>query len=93
MWRVKKINKYLSYPPYAGTASVGAVVTMVVFMVVFWCVLLKAYWAVKGAEWWAVILLLLASAGILMSLLVILAHEQNTSFLTFQVSLLHVVYC
>ncbi|KAK2142643.1 hypothetical protein LSH36_930g00007 [Paralvinella palmiformis] len=70
-----------------GVAPVVAVIAMAVFIIVFWCVLLKAFWAVQNATWWAIILLLLSSIGMVMSLLVILAHEQNKSFITFQVPL------
>ncbi len=38
-----------------------------------------------GATWWIIVLVILFGAGIVFFYLVIVAHEQNDAFMTFQV--------
>lgn len=69
-----------------GNATVGAVIVLAILLVAFSAMLLHATEYVLKAAWWSVILLILIIAGIIMCFLVLLAHEQNRSFRTFQVS-------
>ena len=70
------------------TTTTAAVVSMSTFMVFFCVLLLLGFdWLAAGA-WWAILLLVLLGLGIVTCFFILLLHEQNRSFMTFQVSCL-----
>lgn len=75
-----------------GHATVTAVILMAVFMAAFWMMLLLGWQYVRVAEWWSIILLIFFACGIVGCLLILLVHEQNKSFLTFQVGGPAIIY-
>lgn len=68
-----------------GRASVIAVVGMTVFMAGFWLLVLHGTSYLSNGTWWSILLLIFFSGGLIASFLILIAHERNTSFLTFQV--------
>ena len=72
-------------PP--GDASVVAVVALTTFMVAFWLLVLKGTALLADGVWWSVLLLIVFCLGLVLAFLLLVAHEQNRSFLTFQVLL------
>ena len=72
-----------SMPP--GYASIASVTLMTVFMVSFWLLVLHGTAYLKAGAWWSIVLLAVVSLGLIASFLLLCVHEQNTSFLTFQV--------
>ena len=73
-----------SLPP--GRAPLVALVSMTVFMIAFWLLVLHGTAHLAAAAWWSIVLLIVFIIGLVLSFLLLLAHEQNTSFLTFQVN-------
>lgn len=69
-----------------GNAAILAVVLMLVFMTSFSSLLLFGIEHIQAGAWWSIILLLVLAACIVACFLIIVAHEQNDAFLTFQVS-------
>lgn len=72
-----------SLPP--GYASIASVISMTVFMVSFWLLVLHGTVYLKEGAWWSIVLLAVFSLGLVTSFLLLCVHEQNKSFLTFQV--------
>jgi solute carrier family 7 (cationic amino acid transporter), member 4 len=68
-----------------GRASVVAVVGMTVFMTAFWLLIFNGTKYLSSGAWWSILLLIIFSIGLILSFLILIAHERNTSFLTFQV--------
>ena len=53
----------------------------------FFCILTMQGWHhLAATSWWAVLLLIILTTVIIGSFLILLLHEQNVSFVTFQVS-------
>jgi len=71
-----------------GVATGSAVFVMALFMVAFNLLVLHEYEALAHARWWSIICLVVFSAGIIASFGVLLVHETNRMYLTFQVSCL-----
>ncbi|CAH1772292.1 unnamed protein product [Owenia fusiformis] len=68
-----------------GNAVAYSCVVMLVGMMGFNGLVLHGTEYLQSAQWWAIILLLILTTLIIACYLVIIAHEQNTSFLTFQI--------
>ena len=69
-----------------GVATMSAVFVMAMFMVAFNALVLHGHDALAHARWWSIICLIVFSGGIAMSFGVLLVHETNRMYLTFQVS-------
>ena len=70
-----------------GVATMSAVFVMALFMVAFNAIVLHGHDALAQARWWSIICLIVSSGGIAVSFGVLLVHETNRMYLTFQVSL------
>ncbi|CAL1529784.1 unnamed protein product [Lymnaea stagnalis] len=68
-----------------GDGVKSAVVLMGLFMVGLWLVVIEGAEYLRVATWWAVVLVVLFSILIVIFYLVIVAHEKNDAFLTFQI--------
>ncbi|XP_074654653.1 cationic amino acid transporter 4-like isoform X2 [Tubulanus polymorphus] len=69
-----------------GTGVATATLVMCVFMILLASLILFCD-GLYHAAWWAIILTILASLGVIVAFTVITMHEQNTEFLTFQMPL------
>jgi len=68
-----------------GQAIVLAVVSMTICMIGFWLLVLHGTSYIRNGTWWCILLLILFTCGLIVSFLILVVHERNTSFLTFQV--------
>ena len=68
------------------TTTTIAVVFMAIFQLFFCILLLLGYDCLVEKSWWAILLIVILAFGIILCFCVIVLHEQNKSFLTFQVS-------
>ncbi|GFO22067.1 hypothetical protein PoB_004857200, partial [Plakobranchus ocellatus] len=68
-----------------GDGVKSAVVLMGMFMVCLGLVVIEGAEHLQEAAWWAVCLVIVFSLLIVVTYLVIIAHEQNDAFLTFQI--------
>jgi cationic amino acid transporter 4 len=69
----------------AGRAALYATYTMIVFIVCFCLVLIVGFSHLRDGAWWAIILAIFFSSGMVFCYLIMIAHEKNDAFLTFQV--------
>ena len=72
-----------SIPP--GNMTLISTFFMIIFSTSIWLILLHATHLIINKTWWIIFLLILLSIGFLLAYLLLYTHEQNTSFLTFQV--------
>lgn len=82
--KFKQIPVLKDLSPDVVTA--GSVVLMAFFMMCFCIIMLLGTEYVQSATWWAIILLIIFGSGIVCCLATLMLHEQNKSYLTFQVS-------
>lgn len=68
-----------------GRVSHGAIVCLIIFISAFSLTLSYGYEQLGDGVWWVVCLLILSILGIGLSFTVLLLHEHNKSFTTFQV--------
>lgn len=89
---IGRIKKPFRHLPVLGTLPPGyacniSVASLAFFIIVFCLIVLRATQYLTNAAWWAILVLVLSCIGIFASVLVLCLHEQNTYFVTFQVSL------
>ncbi|KAK6177367.1 hypothetical protein SNE40_015482 [Patella caerulea] len=81
--RLKNIPILRNYEP--GDAVIIAVVLMTISMALFTSTLIYGMPLLKAGTWWLVIFMLLFGAMVVFSYMIIIAHEQNDAFMTFQI--------
>ena len=74
---------FKSLPP--GYGGIVGVCSLTVFIFAFWLLVLFGYEHIMQAAWWSIILLIIFSLGLIASFFMLCVHEQNKSFVTFQV--------
>jgi cationic amino acid transporter 4 len=67
------------------TTTTASVIVMVCFMIAWCCLLVFGSEEVAAATWWALLLFIILLGGMVACFSVLLMHEQNTSFMTFQI--------
>ncbi|KAK3731587.1 hypothetical protein RRG08_007666 [Elysia crispata] len=82
---LRRVPILQQFEPGDGVKS--AVVLMGMFMVCLALVVIEGAEHLKEAAWWAVCLVIVFSLLIVATYLIIIAHEQNNAFLTFQIPL------
>ena len=68
-----------------GRATIGATVVIVIFMAALAALILFGSEHIRSGEWWAILIMVILVLGIGLCFMVLVIHEQNKSFLTFQV--------
>ncbi|GFS17811.1 cationic amino acid transporter 4 [Elysia marginata] len=74
-----------------GDGVKSAVVLMGLFMICLALVVIEGAQHLQEAAWWAVCLVIVFSLLIVATYLIIIAHEQNNAFLTFQIPLVPLI--
>jgi cyanate permease len=64
----------------AGRAALYATYTMIVFIVCFCLVLIVGFSHLRDGAWWAIILAIFFSSGMVFCYLIMIAHEKNDAF-------------
>lgn len=70
----------------AGHAALYATYSMIVFIVCFCAILIAGFDLLRAGVWWAILLAIIFAGCIVLCYLIMIAHEKNDAFLTFQVS-------
>lgn len=81
--KLRSIPLLRSFEP--GNAALLATLLIIVSIICFCSLLVFGFDYIKSATWWAIILLILFTGAIIMCFLIMIAHEKNDAFLTFQV--------
>ena len=68
-----------------GKLTTTSVIVMGFSMFMFCMLMIQGWEHVAAADWWAVLLLIILTTLIIGTFLILLLHEQNVSFVTFQV--------
>ena len=69
-----------------GAIAPLTVTLIIIFSAAIFSVVINLRNEIIEMEWWAILLLVIFSLGLLVSYFLLSTHQQNTSFLTFQVS-------
>ncbi|KAK3105225.1 hypothetical protein FSP39_020189 [Pinctada imbricata] len=89
--RLKQIPVLRSFSP--GNAALTAIFGMLVAMICFCAILLHGFEYLHDGQWWAIILIIIFGALIVLCYLILIAHEKNDAFLTFQIPLVPLIPC
>lgn len=89
--RLKNLPILKSVP--AGKAALYATYAMILFIVCFCLVVIVGYSHLRDGAWWAIILAILFSICMIICYLVMIAHEKNDAFLTFQMPFVPLIPC
>jgi len=68
-----------------GDASFWAVGLMVIFVIAFWVLVFQGSQYLSSAAWWSILLLIIFGLAVILCYLLLIAHVQNRSFVTFQI--------
>ena len=75
-----------------GNAALTAIFVMLLAMICFCGVLIHGFDSLRDLQWWAILLCIIFGGLIVLCYLILVAHEKNDAFLTFQVSYHHLLY-
>ncbi|XP_062618087.1 cationic amino acid transporter 4-like, partial [Saccostrea cucullata] len=76
-----------------GNATILAILLMVVAIICFCAILVPGYQYLADGAWWAIVLEIIFGAIIVLCFLILIAHEKNDAFLTFQIPFVPLIPC
>ncbi|XP_076086941.1 cationic amino acid transporter 4-like isoform X1 [Mytilus galloprovincialis] len=77
----------------AGRAALYATYSIIVCIISFCLVLIVGFDYLRDGAWWAILLEILFAAGMVVCYLIMIAHEKNDAFITFQMPFVPVIPC